>query len=147
MVPVLRKIAIDVIEAWGHINVRATHKTTFEITKEKEITPRGDCIIGVKATKSASELSNELKDIIKNNEAVLVIALFTENHKDTVIARGSSKLMLGDQTKIIVRKSSYVNDATIGIYSNKAAVDIDRELIDDLRKGAKLTVLLIGVLP
>jgi hypothetical protein len=146
-VPVLRKIAIDVIEAWGHINVRATHKTTFEITKEKELTPRGDCIIGVKATKGASELSNELKDIIKNNEAVLVIALFTENHKDIVIARGSYRLTLGDQTKIIVRKSSYVNDATIGIYSNKAAVDIDRELIDDLRKGAKLTVLLIGVLP
>lgn len=144
---ILRRIAVDIIEAWGHINVRATHETTFEITKEKELTPRGDCIIGVNATKSAADLNEELKNIIRNNEAILLIVLITENHRDTVIAKGSSKLTLSNPIKIIIRKSSYISDATIGIYSNKAAIDINRELINDLRKGAKLTVMLIGILP
>ena len=35
--------------ARGHENIRGVHKTTFEFTKEKELTLKGDCIIGVNA--------------------------------------------------------------------------------------------------
>ena len=44
------------IIAYGHKNVRGTHKTTFEITKDKDLTERGTCIIGVNASYDLDEL-------------------------------------------------------------------------------------------
>ena len=38
---------MEIVIARGHPNIRATHKTTLEVTKEKELSPRGDCIIGI----------------------------------------------------------------------------------------------------
>ena len=35
--------------AYGHPNILGTHKTTFEFTKDNELTLNGDCIVGVKA--------------------------------------------------------------------------------------------------
>jgi hypothetical protein len=37
------------IEAWGHPNVSANNRTTFEVTKEDHLTRRGDCIIAINA--------------------------------------------------------------------------------------------------
>ena len=34
-------------KAYGHENIRATHNRTIEFTKHKELSVRGDCIIGV----------------------------------------------------------------------------------------------------
>ncbi|MEM2324735.1 MAG: DUF371 domain-containing protein, partial [Archaeoglobaceae archaeon] len=42
------------ILAFGHSNITAKHRTTFEITKDQEISKRADCVIGVKASKSIS---------------------------------------------------------------------------------------------
>ncbi|HIP58595.1 MAG TPA: DUF371 domain-containing protein, partial [Archaeoglobus profundus] len=36
----------EVITAWGHPNITAKHRTTLEITKDEELSIRGDCIIG-----------------------------------------------------------------------------------------------------
>ena len=45
-----------VFEAWGHVNVRATHRSTFEVTREPSLTPRGDCIVGVSSEVGAAGL-------------------------------------------------------------------------------------------
>ncbi|HID73268.1 TPA: DUF371 domain-containing protein [Candidatus Micrarchaeota archaeon] len=50
-------VAHDVVTARGHPNIRAEHETTFEVTTEPSLTPRGDCIVGVQADKAASDLS------------------------------------------------------------------------------------------
>ena len=47
---------IEEIEFNGHPEVRGEHKTTMEITTEKHLTEKGDCIIGVNA-KVACNLS------------------------------------------------------------------------------------------
>ncbi|HIP75502.1 MAG TPA: DUF371 domain-containing protein, partial [Thermococcus paralvinellae] len=41
----------EIIHCYGHENIKATHKSTLEITKEDFLTPRGDCIICIKADK------------------------------------------------------------------------------------------------
>ncbi|MEM3446565.1 MAG: DUF371 domain-containing protein, partial [Candidatus Korarchaeum sp.] len=35
---------IEEILAYGHPNIRATHRTTMQVTKDEEISRRADCI-------------------------------------------------------------------------------------------------------
>jgi len=122
-------IVKEVIIAYGHRNISAKHPTTLEITTESDITPRGDCIIGVKANKAIADLEPRFKEIVKRDDAILVILLRSGEYKDVIVAQGSSKLILSDKRRLIIRKSGYIEPATLGIHANKAAKDIDRNLI------------------
>ncbi len=128
----------ETIRAYGHPMIRATHRTTFEITKDPYLTPRGDCIIGINADKSVDDLDPRVKDMIRRDNAIIIIVLRVGQVQDIVLAQGSAKLQLSDQRRIIIRKSTYVEPATLAIRANKAARDINRVLIDMLRKGAEL---------
>ncbi len=130
----------ETIRAYGHPMIRATHRTTFEITKDTYLTPKGDCIIGVNADKSADDLDPQVKDVIRRDDAIIIIVLRVGQAQDIVLAQGSAKLRLSDQRRIIVRKGTYVEPATLAIRANKAARDINRALIDMLREGAELVL-------
>jgi len=140
-------VVVDVLYAKGHPNVKATHKTTLEITKEEYVTPRGDCIIAINATKAVKDLDPVLKSIIRRNDAIIIVVLETDNLKDVVLAMGSQELLLSSDNKIIIRKSTYIEPATLGIRSNKAAKDIDRRLIERLKNpDTVLKIKIIGLL-
>ena len=100
------EIAIDIIRAYGHPNVKALHKTTLEITKDHYLTPRGDCIIGVKADKAARDLNPMLKKLISKEKSLIYIILACCGVYDVIVAKGSRKLSLGNTRKIIIRKST-----------------------------------------
>ena len=138
--------AIEVVEFRGHVNVKATHGTTLEITKEEYLTPRGDCIIGVAANKSLAEFSDCFKEIARNRDSVLMLVLVSESgFTDTVRGRGDPALELSDPQRIIVRKSSYVAPNTVMVKTDKAAGEISRELIQDLRNGSKGLAVFIAL--
>ncbi len=134
-----------VFKAYGHENVKATHKTTIEITKDDYLTTKGDCIIGIKSNISVNNFPNWLKENIKKGNMVLVI-FCSKKYCDSLIGYGDSNLILNSETKIIFRKSSYIEPATALIRSNKAAADLDRKLIDDLKKGEELTIMITTIL-
>ncbi len=140
-------LAVDIVRARGHANVTALHETTIEVTKDDYLTPLGDCILGVMADKSVAELSDKFKDILLNDETILVSVFITNNSYDYIIARGSSKLSLTNTRKIVFRKSSYIDDATIAVQSNKAAAELNRKLVQDLVDGSPLTIVLIAIKP
>lgn len=123
----------ETIKAYGHPNIRALHKTTLEITKEEEITPRGDCIIGVKADKSVKDLSPKFKDLVRNNDTIIVVILEVDKIYDIILAQGHNQLQLSDSRKIVFRKSTYIEPATLAIKANKSAKDIDRRIISKLK--------------
>jgi len=137
------KIHVDILRAKGHRNIKALHTSTLEITTEKNLTPRGDCIIGVSADKPASRLSPNIKRALRSEKSVLVTIFLSGEHWDYVIARGNKNLTLTSDKKIIIRKSNYIEPSTIGVKANKSAKDLDRALIDNLRQGAELIVLFI----
>ncbi len=141
------KIALERIKAKGHPNVKATHKTTFEITKENWLTPRGDCIIAIKASKSPREFNSELKNLLRRDDTITIVVLLTKNAYDYVIGKGSSKLTLSDKVRAVFRKSFYTSPNTVAINVNKAAKDLKRNLIDDLRKGFELDVIILAINP
>ncbi len=141
-------VAIEIVRAKGHENVRCFHKSTLEVTREDHLTPRGDCIIGVAADKAAATLSPEVKDVLRDDRAKVILLLYCDGALDIIVARGSSKLVLSDEKRIIVRRSSYIEPATIAINADKAARDINRDLVRKLRSGgAELLVIIVAVRP
>ena len=131
------------IKAKGHPNVKSEHKSTFEITKDPELTPRGDCIIGVDIDKSMSEFPQEFKDKIRNENTKIIVQLKTENGFDEIIGYGHKDLTLTHQADIVCRKSDYTCSRTLMINSNKASCDLDRNLINDLKNSKEMDVKII----
>lgn len=123
----------ETVVAKGHPNIRGTHRTTFEITKDPEVSPKGDCIIGVSADKSPADFSEVFKSCLRDENSVLIILLEAKGFKDVVIAHGHPHLLLTDRRKLVVRKSNYIEPATIGIRASKSSLDLKRELIDVLK--------------
>jgi len=132
----------EVFHAWGHSNIRATHRTTLEITREEHLTPRGDCIIAVKSEKGVSDLSPEVKRAVRCDSAKITLVLRLLDIEEAIIGRGSERLSLANPLSIVCRKSDYICPRTLMIGCDKAAIDISREMVEHLRKGLRLQVFL-----
>ena len=127
----MRSLAFDSVEGIGHPEVRATHRTTFEITREAKLTKRGTCILAVSANKAASDLDEKLKESLKAG-ARLKITIRTGGLSDVIWGLGSADLKFGDLTSMVFRKSNFVDDRTVCIECNKSASEIDRRIISML---------------
>jgi len=125
--------------------MRATNKKTFEVTKETHLTPRGDCIVAVSATKGAANLSSEFKKIASRQNARIIVTLEVEGKTETVKARGHPALSFTHPTDLVVRKSDYVCNRTLAIRADKAARDFSRSLVEKLRSPRqKVLITLIA---
>jgi len=132
----------ETIKAQGHPNVRSTHRNTLEFTTETSLTPRGDCIVAVAADKGMEELSDEFKRRLKAEDSKLQITIECGGIKDTVTAYGSPNLILTHPTDMVVRKTDYICPRTLAIKADKAAKDLDRRLVEELKKGGTVAVTL-----
>ena len=120
------------IMAKGHENVLSLHKSTFEITKDKDLSLAGDCIIGLDIDKSMEDFPDEFKEKLANDDTKVIVELKTPNASDTIEGYGHHDLTLSHPTDIVCRKSTFVCSRTLMIKSNKAAIDLNRDLIKDL---------------
>ena len=126
--------------ARGPENITSHHKSTFEITTDKTLTLKGDCIIGVCSNTILNDLPSTLKEKIKTDNTKIELILETDNAHDSIIGFGCSKLTLNHPTDMVCRKSDFTCNRTLMINSNKAARDLDKDLINDLKKGCNLKV-------
>ena len=76
------------LKSKGHKNVTSLHKSTFEITKDAEIGPTADCIIGTGADSSMLNFPQEFKDKIANSNTKIKVILDTENGHDEINGYG-----------------------------------------------------------
>ncbi len=123
----------ECITAFGHKNVKAKHKTTLEITKEKELSIRGDCIIAVSADKGLPDLKPRFRELLRRENAKLTILIDAGDVVDVVRAFGSPMLILSHPTDMVVRKSGYICGRTLAIRADKAACDLSRALVKKLQ--------------
>ena len=123
----------EIITAYGHENIQATHKTTLEITKDKHLTKNGDCIIAVAANKSLADLSPKFKEKLRRKNAILTIRIEAEGVVEEIKASGSSHLILTHPTEIVVRKSDYISNRTLAIRADKTSYDLSKRLVDKLK--------------
>lgn len=128
--------------AYGHKNILALHPTTLEITRDEGVTRRGDCIVAVRADKGLRELSPRFKEALRDG-AKLVIEIECGDKRDRIIAFGDERLTLKHSSDMVIRKSDYVCDRTIAVRADKAAIDISRDLVSELRKpDQRVTIIL-----
>jgi len=134
---------VETIGAFGHEFVRSTHGTTFEVTKDRTLTTRGDCVIGVKANKGAADLSEDYKTLATRVDAEITVTIEADGIVETIKAKGNPRLTFTDPEDIVVRKSSYTCGRTVAVKADKAAADLSRALIKKLKDpNQKVTVTL-----
>ncbi|WP_406536609.1 DUF371 domain-containing protein [Methanobrevibacter sp.] len=121
------------IQTKGHKNVTSHHKSTFEITKDAEIGPTADCIIGTDMDKSMFDFPEDFKKRIANSDTKITVVLDTENGHDEITGWGHEDLTLTHPTDIVCRTSDYTCSRTLMIKADKAARDLDGKLIEDLK--------------
>lgn len=107
--------------AYGHPNIKATHKTTIEFTKEKELTTRGNCIVGVNSDFDLSSLKNFIKNKSLIGKSTKII-ISTKNKKEEINAELNPGF--DDDKEIVIRKSGFISKRTFAVQANKAAVDL-----------------------
>ena len=123
---------LEKISAYGHENILCTHSTTIELTKENSVSKKGNCILGIKATKSCIDLNPILKKNIINEKKIKV-SIRAEKLTDSFYGFGNKYLTLLDNKDLVFRKSSYICDRTVLINCSKSSNDLIRKLIKKLK--------------
>jgi len=136
---------VEFITARGHENIQGTHKTTFEFTKDLELTKRGDCIIAVSADKAVVDLNPSFKEALRKENARLSILIAAGEVRELVRASGSRRLRLTHPTDMVIRKSEFVCDRTLAIRADKAASDLSRDLVEKLKNPKQVVKITLTV--
>ena len=123
----------DQVTFYGHPNIRSLHAKTIEITKDEHLTPRGDCIIGVKANKACADLDQSLKHRLRSNSSVVKIEIIVADESFLISGRGDERLSMLNAHDIVVRKTNFVCPRTMSVLCNKASSDMPRKLVKMLQ--------------
>ena len=130
----------------GHKHVLSLHEKTLEITKDDELTPQGDCIVGVNSGISCIDLPEKIKKKIQNPETKIKFTLKVGKFSFKVQGHGSEKLTLKHVSAIVLRKSAFTCSRTIAINCDKASSDIPRDLVRLLQDPQTKGKMIIEVL-
>jgi hypothetical protein len=135
----------DEIIFYGHPNIRSLHLRAIEVTKNPNLTLRGDCIIGVRANKACKDLNPTLQRLLKKDDSVVRLSLIAEDLSYIVKGLGNSRLLLLDAQDIVIRKTNFVCSRTLCVNSDRASGDIPREIIRWLQDPESRAVLNIYI--
>jgi len=113
----------------GHENIRSTHKKTIEITKDSELTQKGDCIIGVNASCSCLDLPSSLKEKLQDPKSTVRFSIKVAEYEFIVKGRGDKDLTLTHTEDIVIRKSNFVSPRTLAVKCDKASDLLPREMV------------------
>lgn len=132
-------------EVWGHKNILGVHSSTLEITKSRELTKRGTCVVGVGATLGLTDLSEEFKTLARSGRSKITISLSVNGLEERITGWGDSRLTLQHPQDIVVRRSQYVCDRTLCVGADRAARDLSREMIRLLGNPNQRMVVTLSV--
>ncbi|MCW4010169.1 MAG: DUF371 domain-containing protein [Candidatus Bathyarchaeota archaeon] len=136
-------VLTEVIFGLGHENIQATHHSTVEFTKDKHLTRNGDCILIVAADKGLADLDAQFRAALQKPHAKLTIKIEAADVSEEIHAEGSPKLALTHPVEMVLRKSDFASDRTLGVHADKAAKDLSRKLVEKLKnphQKAKITL-------
>ncbi|MBW2996990.1 HAD-IA family hydrolase [Candidatus Woesearchaeota archaeon] len=115
-----------VFKAKGHKNILASHKSTLEFTKDREMSLDGDCIVGIGADFSLSRLKQLVTDH-KN----LRMRIKAGKHVEEIDFIANKQF--SSSKELVLRFSEFSSDRTFGFRATKSARQLDRKLIERMR--------------
>ena len=128
-----------IFTVYCHENILCTHKNTLEFTKDSELSKNGDCILGVRADFDYFELKKIVKKYSK-----IQIKISVEDISETINCEINKDF--DDKHEIVIRRSDFNSKRTLGVRADKVAVDINRKIVEKLKKpGKKAQVEIIGL--
>jgi hypothetical protein len=144
---------VATIRAVGHPNVTATHASTLEVTTDDFLTPAGDCIVGIEADRAPADLDPDFVAACRDPDATIVANLAVGEpgsdavgddpaHTAHITGAGHSDLTFASERGAVCRTSDHVDDRTVLVDADRAAVDMDRGLVDALATGAPVRMVL-----
>jgi hypothetical protein len=136
-------VARDVVVFYGHELIKGTHRSTFEITTEDFLGPKGDCIIGINASKSCYDLDPLLKKMLKNDNAKVTLTLMIKELFFKISARGSKQLTLSDNKSMVIRTSNFISPRTLAIRASSSAYDLPRSMINALKRKDRSGIMIL----
>lgn len=123
----------DEVTFYGHPNIRSLHPKTIEITKDEHLTPRGDCIIGVKANKACADLDESFKHRLKSNSSSVRIEIMIGDESFLISGMGDERLSMLNAHDIVIRKTNFVCPRTMSVLCDKASSDLPRKVVNMLQ--------------
>ena len=127
---------LEEIDAYGHENILCTHTTTIEITKENHLTKKGNCILGICASKACFDLNSELKKNLQKKKK-FKISIKVDDLIDCFYGYGSIDLVLLDKNDMVFRKSNYICERTVLINCTKSSNELNRDLVRKMTVSRK----------
>ena len=120
----------------GHKNIRGTHPSTIEFTRDHGLSPKGDCILGIEASFTPSEIERFMKQALggRHNPVPISIEIYIEGSKEPMETL-TALLNPGfhDTHEMVLRTSDFHSGRTFGIRASKAAAQLNRGFIEKLR--------------
>jgi uncharacterized protein len=113
---------------FGHENILALHSNTLEFTKDSELTKNGDCIIGVKSDFDSGELAR-FADENKSNKINCKITSDNLHDEFSFFLNPD----FSNEHELVIRIGEFKSKRTLGIKSDKAACNINRELVRKIK--------------
>jgi len=127
---------------YGHKNITSRHKTTLEFTKDKEIL-EGDCIVGIKADFSLLQLKKFIKTL-NNNKITIIIETTKKNNKLIEKVNAEINPSFNSDKDIVIRKSDFIDERTFAIKADKAACDLNKDLIRNIANNKQRISILLN---
>lgn len=109
---------------FGHHNVTSRHNTTLEFTKDQEITPRGDCIIGVKSDFD----TKKIKEFIADKNKIVLRFYYGELCIEKLEFIPNKDF--SNENEIVIRKTEFISNRTLGLRCNKSSYQLEPQLIN-----------------
>lgn len=134
----------------GHLNIRATHPSTIEFTKDERLSLKGNCIIGVEASFTEGDIQRFIRRAFEaggSGQMRLVkisIELFL-NYSTEPRERITAVLNPGfsHPKEMVIRMGNFHSERTLGMRASKAAAHLDRGLVKELQNpAAKMWVVI-----
>ncbi|MBS7619906.1 DUF371 domain-containing protein [Candidatus Bathyarchaeota archaeon] len=133
----------EAFKARGHQNIKASHRTTLMVTKDPELSLRGDCIVAVSSEKGLLDLNQKTKDAIRSKGSKVTLTLEIGGCSFEVHGFGDERLPLSHPSDIVVRKSGYICERTLMVFADKAAYEIPLEFVKRLQNLQSINVAIL----
>lgn len=117
-----------------------THPSTYEVTRDPEISAAADCIVAVGADKGAASLSREFKAAAARDDAYITCSIEAGGARDVVRGWGSRALTFTDENSMVFRVSGFTCGRTVMVNADRPAAGLDRLLIKKLAAGSPAVV-------
>lgn len=122
---------------FGHSNIRASHKNTIEFTREKALTPKGDCILGVDSGFDSKKIAEFIK-----GKSKITVKITVDKLSDEFECIPNPKFR--DKKEMVFRLGEFSSERTLGLRATKACRHIKREIAEKMKQPGKKMVVTIS---